>query len=240
MHDLGLLKTCTAIKLCSGEDKVSLDTFYSCSVPQVVIHDDTVDYAKAVPLDYETDVFSVHLEKGEAVFAFKQHYADVPSAKAGIGPFIMAWEALVYLNGGADEFQLQYQNAEIIDRNPQPEPAGSKIHNVSAKFTMNLECRAKLHVGRGSYPEPPSAFVVSADVEVMLLRYKLYRERRDRISSMGFFVYTVLRESAGGNKEAAHRYGISQTVLRKLSELTTTKGGKEDGRKAPYGEPYTA
>jgi hypothetical protein len=94
-------------------------------------------------------------------------------------------------------------------------------------------------VGRGRYPEPPSAFVASPDVQVVLLRYKLYRKGHERISSMGYFVYSALTESAGGKKEAADMYGISQKVLHKLSELTTTKGGKEEGRKTPYGQPYT-
>lgn len=205
-----------------------------------VVHIDTVDYEKAVLLDHETDVFKVHIENGTAIFELKTHYADIVGTRAAVEPFISSWEALVYLNYGADEFQLRYVDAEVIDRNPEPQQKGSKVIAVGMASSIEVAGRFTAHVRRGSYPEPPRAFVVSADVDVMLLRYKLYRQDRDRISNMGYFVYTVLTQSPGGKKEAAHLYSISQTVLRKLSELTTTKGGKDEGRKAPYGPPYTA
>jgi hypothetical protein len=43
-------------------------------------HDVTVDFSKAVPLEYETSDFKVCVENRTAVFTMKTHYSDVAAA----------------------------------------------------------------------------------------------------------------------------------------------------------------
>jgi hypothetical protein len=48
---------------------------------------------------------------------------------------------------------------------------------------------------------------------------------------MAYFCLTQLIASAGGDKEAAQRYGISQKVLKKLGHLSSSVGSRTTVRK---------
>ncbi len=75
---------------------------------------------------------------------------------------------------------------------------------------------------------------MNADVELMAYRHWLYRQGRDSLAAMAYFCLTVLENSTGRQKNrrrhAATQYNVHQTVLEKLGELTSSKGGR-DARK---------
>jgi hypothetical protein len=65
----------------------------------------------------------------------------------------------------------------------------------------------------------------------MFERFRLYRARGTTLADAANFCLTVLEGPAGGRKDTARRYTISETVLRTLGELAASKGGNE-ARKA--------
>jgi hypothetical protein len=75
---------------------------------------------------------------------------------------------------------------------------------------------------------------MDADIEVMAYRHWLYRQGRDTLGAMAYFCLTVLKNSAGRRRKrrrhVAAQYNVAQTVIKKLEELTTLKGGR-DARK---------
>jgi hypothetical protein len=51
---------------------------------------------------------------------------------------------------------------------------------------------------------------------------------------MAYMCLTVLDASAGGSrKKAAAQYAIAESILRKLGELCSTRGSRQEARKAP-------
>ena len=63
----------------------------------------------------------------------------------------------------------------------------------------------------------------------MFDRYLGYRGDREHLTTMAYFCLTVLEISTGqrrdARKAAAKRYGIDEQVLRRIGQLTATKGG---------------
>jgi len=57
-----------------------------------VKHDETVNYDKAIPLEYETAIFKVSVKSCEARFDMKEHFPTVEQAREVVEPFIRQWE----------------------------------------------------------------------------------------------------------------------------------------------------
>jgi hypothetical protein len=198
-------------------------------------HSDDLDYEKAVPLRHDIGVCVLNLDAGKLKCEMKEHYADKDLARVAVEPFLQAWTVSAGLELGPNVIDFSFVDAEIVDRDPQPGAiyAHSSIHRVTC-------LQAKVHQSRTQYPTPPNRFVVDQSVSDMYDFYQRYREGRERLSLMGYMVFQVFCYESGGIREAAERYSVSETVLRKLSNLTSNKGGRDEGRKGPYSEPYTA
>ena len=87
-----------------------------------------------------------------------------------------------------------------------------------------------LKVTRSQYPPPPVAFHVTPEVEVLWDRFNRYIEQKEPLLSMAYFCLTLLER--GDRKAAAQAYNIDYSLLRKLGELTSTRGDNATARKA--------
>ncbi len=57
-----------------------------------LVHDNSVDYEKAEPLDEDFGAFRARLDRGEAVFEMKAHHATEEPAREVVDPFTSACE----------------------------------------------------------------------------------------------------------------------------------------------------
>ena len=194
-------------------------------------HAEDVDYDKAHPLIHNTPNFTVRIEDGRCEVTMKTHCATVAAAQAEVEPFLRAWELTAALQFRPGDFELAYERATIIDRNPTPAAdinavAVMKIANVSLSATLSA------HVGRSKYPDPPPPGLArDAAVELMFERFRRYRARGTTLADMANFCLTTLELTAEGRNGAAQRFMIARTVLNKLGDLAASKGGSE-ARKA--------
>jgi hypothetical protein len=205
------------------------------------VHPETVDYKHASSVEHETPAFKMHIANADVIFEMKEHHATERSARSVVEQFVEAWTTLAYINRG-DEFSLQFKNANIVDRNPPPpeSPAGGATIHVRTTATLNFESRVELHVSRGSYPAVPSQFAMAEDVRDIAYFYRQFRAGHDRLGVVAYFTLMILGTHAGdGIKEAAKQYRISEVVLRKLSDLSSNKGGPAESRKKPNSAPFT-
>jgi hypothetical protein len=94
-----------------------------------------------------------------------------------------------------------------------------------------------MRIGRSKYPPPPTGIERDADVDLMFLSYQMYCAGRRTLPDAAYFCLTVLERRAGGRKRATANYGIDINLLKKLGELTATKGGpaarKDAGARVP-------
>ena len=67
-------------------------------------------------------------------------------------------------------------------------------------------------------------------------RWQTYRNGGgERLLRMAYFVLTVLLNAAGGLEKAASAFAVDRDILKKLGELTSTRGGAMTARKVERG-----
>ena len=191
-------------------------------------HGDSIDYSQAPRLDVEEPRFRLTVEDRRARFEFKVHYATEERARQEIAEYIRVWEFDATLKrGNPDSFRLQFEKAEVIDRNPTPGAV-----RISGRLEVRGTGSARITLRVPAYPAPPSDIALDPDAETMHQRYLRHRQGREPLPAMAYFCLTVLELAAGGRKAAAHKYRIDLAVLSKIGELTSGNRSGPDARKA--------
>ncbi|CAN5865225.1 hypothetical protein BH23GEM7_BH23GEM7_37190 [soil metagenome] len=198
----------------------------------VIEHGANISYDSPPSLEFENDLARFILADGELRCELVQHFADVSVAQARVDEVLRAWEALSDLRGNVGEIRFRFLRPEVIDRNP---PVPGQIRGTSA-VTLNAVGAATgtvtAHLTKRSYPPPPLNFAISPDVETLVRRWDGYRSGREPLQSMAYFALTAVEAIAGGRREAAELFGVEEAVLRKLGQLSSTRGDPETARKA--------
>lgn len=197
-----------------------------------IVLDDSVDYDGAPDVVEETPEFQMLVSGDTALFEMRKHFSSISEARAIVEEYLRRWEVLVGLECGLDELTFSYRDADVIDRAPS---LGNKgvVAFAAVMMARTLGIGVKLHVSRNRYPSRPSRFSRSPNVEKMYHRYGKFMRGQEPLTSMAYFCLTVTEKSAGGQQKAAELYQIHRDVLRKLGELSSTRGSPLDVRKAP-------
>ena len=201
-----------------------------------VIHDASVDYADALPMEHDNELFHIRVSDRQVTVRPKGHYASEAEAKAAIEDFFRNWEFEAALESGSSGFALGYSGADVIDRNPTPPPPG--VVQLSATIRAgHPTVGMRLRVKRRSYPSLPSGRAFNPDVEhaqAMLSQLDRYHQGRSTLASMAYFCLTTLEGSvpkgddkANKDKLTGDHYAISRQVLKKLRRLSSDRGGYE-------------
>ena len=209
-------------------------------------HDRTVKYDDAPPIKREEPEFSIKVEDKRVRLEFKTDYATEDAALKAIGPYIRTWELEAALAGRPGQFELMFERAEVVDRNPPP-PTPGVLHLSAHAILPALTSQVTLLVTNPKpYPPPPSGVTLDADdpdVLTMFHRYQGYLEDREPLPSMAFFCLSMLEKYlCRGRPKAAAKYGIDLEVLKDVGNLTANKGGPAAARKAQkegIGNPLT-
>jgi hypothetical protein len=196
-----------------------------------ISYTDAVDYANAVPREYDGNpAFVVRIADGNAKITMKEHFATVEDARKFVDPFLKAWELSAALDRPQDQFEFIYQRYELIDRNPSPgvisiEPAQLSLQGSDVTLVDRL----------GTYPDPPDSLGWDPNIDLLFNRYRLWAAKRTSLNDAANFCLTLLEAIPGSpskrRKNAASHFCVDVDVLRKVGELSTTKGGP-DARKA--------
>ena len=200
-------------------------------------HGDSVNYSNPEPFRREEPAFRLEVKDKQVCFELKDHYASAAEARNAIDDYIRVWEFSACLENGPDSFRLNFERAQIEDRNPPPPVPGVK--SIAATFRGGYSTMTvKLSVVKKQYPLPPSGLKLCPDVQTMYDRYMGYRRGKEPLASMAYFCLTVLVSLAKKNrkrkptrKRAAEMYGIKPEVLDKIGYLSSERGGQQ-ARKA--------
>ena len=192
-----------------------------------VRHGPEFDYSGAKSLCVRTEEFDLQLTDEKARFAMRGHHATEQEARASVDDYIRSWELASALEFGPNAFRLEFDWAEIEDRNPTPGVVFVRPKPLRLSVAMGTP---QIIVAPPVYPSPPSRSLArSPDVESMYLRYAGHHEGREPLTSMAYFCLTVLEGSTGKGKRrlkaVARKYCIDQKVLTNLKRLASTKGG---------------
>lgn len=199
-------------------------------------HGQSVNYSKAKPLNHEEADFRIRSENGQVHFEFKAHahYATLEAARKVIEKYISKWEFSAPLWGGLGCFKLRFERGKITDRDPSHPPSLQRSASVSfSTGAPTMHCKAT-RVGFIGYPPPPPSEIEidSEKVKCMRARYMAHLQREEPLTTVAYFCLTVLGlEGKMKRKDAAKKYQIAEEVLRKIGNLSSTRGGRQ-ARKA--------
>ena len=138
----------------------------------------------------------MRLEDDIATFEMVTHYPSLQAARELIEGYLQVWEVYMVLTLGRSEIGLEFEDGQVIDRDPPPPGSPQVIYGamVLAATTVAI---ASVDVMRRKFPDPPDSFVLSADAETMWRRYEMYRDGHAELISMAYFCLSVLEWSTG-------------------------------------------
>ena len=197
---------------------------------------ETTIYKNAPAVTANRSEFEYHLNDGILTCHMLEHYPTVREARRVVDDFLHSWEIKTALELEGGEMEFQFEDSHVIDRNPLP-PGSSEFVHVSAsgmvKFTG--EAISILCITRSKYPDPPTVFTVTPDVETLWGRYKKYLDKKsDELLSMAYACLTFVEKKAGGSrKSAANLFKIDEPILNMLGNLTANRGDAKTARKFP-------
>jgi len=183
---------------------------------------------EAPPIEFETAAFRARLADNVLTLRPKEHFASEEDVRAIADEFVRAWEIDAGLGYGRPDFRFQYDGAQLVDRAPSP-----GHHMIASKGVLHLSGSAHLKVTRAKYPIPSEQFVATPEVQVLWERYSRYLAGKEPLLAMAYFGLTLLER--GDRRRAARDFRIDVEVLRKLGELTSTRGDGLTARKMSTG-----
>ena len=194
----------------------------------VIEHGPSVHYSQAEPLSLQERSFDVVVNDRNVCFTMKAHCATESDARQAVAKHIDAWEFEAGLARGPESFRLRFDVADIEDLDASTgqtflRPSPIRLHAMMGSVEVQLRKR--------HYPAPPtSGLAITPDVRSMFDRYLGYRGDREHLTTMAYFCLTTILEISTGQrrdarKTAAKRYRIDEQVLRRIGQLTATKGG---------------
>jgi hypothetical protein len=187
-------------------------------------------FDNAPPLEAHIDGFALRLHEGKLTLTPSSHFGSAEEAMAAAAPLLRAWEIDIALRFGNPELSFSYESADLVDRDPPPPGTPQTIQVQSASFLL-MSGRVTPRVSRISYPDPPSFFRTSPDVETLWQRFQGYRAGREPLPSMAYFCLTVVETIAGGRPQAAQMLNISANILSTVGRLTSQRGDPSIARK---------
>ena len=170
------------------------------------------------------------LHAGQLVVEPADHYATEAEARAVVDPFLRSWEIRADLTQNLGSIRFKYVRSELHDRNPPPPGSGVTIHAEAALMVM-VAGEASVHLTQNRYPESPQGFRTTPEVEMAYGRWRAFREHREPLQSMAYFVLTVAESVAGSRDQASQSFAIDRPVLDTIGRLTSTKGDNTSARK---------
>ncbi|WP_133248123.1 hypothetical protein [Comamonas sp. JNW] len=189
-----------------------------------------VQYKPPLVLEiFQGSEFDIEVEGSKVRMLPKIHFADRQSARTAADRLARNWEVLISLEVGTIGARLVYEWTEIVDRNPT-----TGVIELHSEMEISLSAFGTASVIRpfNKYPTAPdSTFNLSPDTEFIWLRYKFYKEGREPLLSMAYFVLSAINARAGNQKQAAKDLNIQEEFLKKIGELSSGRGDSLSARK---------
>jgi hypothetical protein len=203
--------------------------------------DERFSYDNPPPIRFESQEARFHLDAGILTCEMKIHCADVDTARKAVEPILRAWETDTDLRQTRGQLRFKFDRPEIIDRSPAPLGTVSGVAAVIVGEAMiSATGSVSFHLTSTAYPEPPPEFFrLNPDAESLLQRYYGYLDRREPLQAMAYFCLTLLTANSGGLDKAEAKYRVHRDVLRKISELSSTRGNRLNARKADAVQPLS-
>ena len=191
-------------------------------------------FDKAHPLAMQLGDFEVELRGEKLAIKPLVHYATQAEAKAAVEPYLRSWESAAFLSPSRFQIRFKFESANVIDRDPDPH---NLTISLSAAAVGVSTARATLTRSMSKFPAPDVTFLASKLTDELIDRIKRYRDGREPLASMAYWMLNRLEKEYGGRQQISRELKVHKDVLQELGRLSETSD-PEHGRKAkPHGGP---
>jgi hypothetical protein len=197
---------------------------------------DNISYGDPAPVEFRNSIGDFRMDDGLLTVTMADHFADVDSAWNVVQQYLRSWEVQTDLTANPGQIQFTYRTANVIDRDPPTPGSGNVISAVGTASIAAVTCNATISITCNKYPDPPSEFATTPDVEIFHARWLQFRSGKEPLQSMAYFILDSLENRLGGRKSVAQQFGISRKVLDKISVLSSRKGDALTARKSDHVE----
>lgn len=201
---------------------------------------ENISYGDPEPMTFGNEIAEFHVNDCVLVVSPTDHYADVGSALRVVEPFLRSWEVITDLTQNPGQLKFTYRTANVIDRDPPP-PGTSQRVTVSGGGSITVTGHAAIvGIQCGKYPDPPIGFAATSTVELYHARWLQFRNGKQSLEAMAYFILHAIQRAAGNREKAAKQLSVSRNVLDKISHLSSAKGDPMTARKSDYIEMTAA
>lgn len=192
--------------------------------------DEGTEYIDPEPMSFTHTLGEFSIADRTLTLVPAEHFASERQARDAIGPYLRTWEVETDLTRGPGTIRFEFQRSTIVDRAP-PAEGGNRVIEVEARAICVATATASAVVGLRRYPDPPTAFGLTSEVETVFRRWCAHRDGGEPILSFTYFLLTLLESRAGGRRAVALSYCVDLDILNKLGELTAERGDVSIARK---------
>lgn len=193
-----------------------------------IVSDAHTQYDQPKVMEFMDPLGRFKVEPGMLTFWPAEEFSSVDDAKMAVAPFLHDWEMHAAIQTMPGVLMFRFDRAQVIE----PPVLAGALRSVQGTSAMALRAKATATAILSRYPSPPSNFRVTTEVETAFRRWRGYREGREPLLSMAYYIYTIFVPKGGRSRpEAATLFAVEERVLSLLSGLSSIRGGSDDARK---------
>lgn len=171
-----------------------------------------------------------NLDDGILTAVFKKPIDTLDEARKLVDPILRNWEVLANIELPKSKFSFDIIDVKTINLDPSPDP---NVREAAGFVFTKSEFHGTgvAHSDLNEYPTPPIFFVTDAIVDTLNYRYNQFFEGKDKLQSMGYFCYTLLKTRFHWDTMLEKELRVSHTVIKMLARLTSENGDFTQARK---------
>jgi hypothetical protein len=182
----------------------------------------TVLFENAQPLTISLGSFDVEIKDSVLVAIPQEHYSDEERAKEAFEPLLHSWESSSFLSTSKFRIRFKFDQSNVIDRNPTPGKVTLYATGITSTLTFGTPT---LTLRVSKYPEPDLNFVASPLTDELIFRLKQYKDGRQTLPHVAYYILERLEKEFGGTKakrrkELSKILNIDDDVLDKIGRFS--------------------
>ena len=190
-----------------------------------------ISYDDPEPVSFTNHLGKFDLREGILQIFPVEHFPEEEMARRAMEPFLQSWEIEADITSNIGTIRFKFEKVKLIDRDPPP-PGSSQVIQPKTVYNDSVVYDVSLHLTKKKYPDPPTAFRATPEVQHGYRRWLRYRQGKESLQSMAYFVLTMLESVAGGRQMASNSYQIERKILDTIGKLSSIKGNESTARKA--------
>lgn len=184
-------------------------------------------FAEPDPIQREIEIGKFELKDEVLTIDIRVECKTIAEARRLASPLVKAWQLEAEIcRHPLRGFRFAFWRAEIVGIVPK------RAEHAPEPLEYEKDDEGQLVIEWRAYPPAPNTRF-TPEVEAACSRYfKAALDIGEPIQSAAYYVLTIAERASRGRREAASDLRIDEAVLRKIGELTSTRGDNATARKA--------